>query len=305
MSAASPAGERPGAYRALGILFAIIGVACFSLRPGFIKLAYAYVTDPVTLIALRMLVSLPFFIAAALWSQRRGELAPISTRDRWSILGLGCLGYYFSSFADFLGLQYVSAGLGRLIMFLYPTMVVVLSALFLAKRPTRRELASLALSYGGITLVLAHAIDGQNANLPLGAALVFASGLGYAIYLVAGSGVVQRVGSVRFTAYAMTVSSVACILQFLLLRPLSALDLPAPVWWLALAIGTLSTALPTFLTAEALRRVGANQVALVGSLGPLITIAFGWLGLGESLGAWQLVGAGLVLAGVMLVSLRK
>ncbi len=302
MSAAS---ERPGAWRALGILFAIIGVVCFSLRPGFIKLAYAYVTDPVTLIALRMLVSLPFFIAAALWSQRSADLAPISRRDGWSIVGLGFLGYYFSSFADFLGLQYVSAGLGRLIMFLYPTMVVMLSAVFLAKRPTRRELASLALSYGGIALVLAHAIDGQNANLPLGASLVFASGLGYAIYLVAGSGVVQRVGSVRFTAYAMSVSSIACILQFLILRPMSALDLPAPVWWLARAIGTLSTALPTFLTAEALRRVGANQVALVGSLGPLVTIAFGWLGLGESLGAWQLVGAGLVLAGVMLVSLRK
>jgi drug/metabolite transporter (DMT)-like permease len=305
-----------GAYRAIGTLLAIVGVICFSLRPGFIKLAYAHVTDPITLIALRMLFSLPFFVAAALWigRQRKREShsaiaqnAPISRRDAWAVFWLGFTGYYFSSFADFLGLQYVSAGIGRLILFLYPTLVVMLSALLLRKPPRPREIAALVLTYAGMLLVLSNMLEGATRDgdhFALGVGLVFASAIGYAIYLVAGSQVIRRVGPMRFTAYAMTVASAFCIVQFLLLRPFSALDLPLEVYYLAIAIALLSTVLPTFLTAEALKRVGANQVALVGGLGPVTTILFGYLGLDEKMTTLQIVGALLVLAGVMLVTLR-
>lgn len=284
---------------------ALTGVACFSLRPILIKLAYVHVVDPVTLLALRMLFSLPFFVAAAAWAGRGERREPVSRRDAGAIVFLGFIGYYFSSFADFLGLQYISAGLGRLILFLYPTIVVLLSLAFLRKRPSRRELLALVLTYSGVALVMWRAVGGANANLPLGASLVFASAVGYAVYLVAGSQVVRRVGSLRFTAYAMSVASAFCIAQFLLLRPLSALELPRQVYGLAIAMALMSTVLPVFITSEALRRIGANQVALVGALGPVTTIFFGWVGLDERMSPIQLAGAALVLFGVLLVSLRR
>jgi drug/metabolite transporter (DMT)-like permease len=283
---------------------AIAGVVCFSLRPILIKLAYAYGVDAITLLALRMVFSLPFFLVAAAWAGRDRHSAPVARGDAWAIVFLGFIGYYFASFVDFLGLQYISAGLGRLLLFLYPTIVVILSLVFLRKRPSVREVAALAISYAGLPLVFANAAGGANSNLPLGAGLVFASAVGYAIYLVAGSQVVQRVGSVRFTAYATSVASVFCIAQFFALRPFSALDLPAGVYALAAAMAVFSTVLPVFLTAEALRRIGANQVAMLGALGPVTTIFFAWTGLDETLAPVQWAGVALVLAGVMLVTLR-
>ncbi len=289
-------------YRAIGIALAVAAVIAFSFRPLFIKLAYGYARDPVTLIALRMVFALPFFAAAAFW--QRGNRTPISRRDGWGILALGFLGYYFASFVDFVGLQYISAGLGRLLLFLYPTIVVVLSWLFLGKRAGARELVALAVTYAGTALVLSHALDGQHENLPLGAALVFASGIAYAVYLVFGSQIIQRVGAVRFTAYALVVASVLCIAQFLLLRPIAALVLPWQVYGYAIAMALFSTVLPVFMTAEALKRIGANQVAILGALGPVSTILFGFVGLDERMTALQIAGTVLVLGGVVLVSLR-
>jgi drug/metabolite transporter (DMT)-like permease len=291
-------------YRAIGVAMAIAGVVCFSLRPIFIKLAYGIVVDPITLLALRMVFSLPFFLAAAAWVGRDREHSPLAGRDAWAIVLLGFVGYYFASFADFLGLQYVSSGLGRLILFIYPTLVVILSLAFLHKRPSAREVVALGVTYSGIALVMSHAVGGANANLALGAALCFASAAGYAVYLVASSRIVQRVGSVRFTAYAMSVASAFCILQFLLLRPLSALDLPREVYGLALAMALVSTVLPVFITSEALKRIGANRVALYGALGPVTTIFFGWMGLDEIMTPVQLAGAALVLGGVLLVTIK-
>lgn len=284
---------------------AVAGVVCFSLRPILIKLAYAYVVDPVTLLALRMLFSLPFFLLAAAWAGRDRRRVPVTRGDAWAIVFLGFIGYYFASFVDLLGLQYISAGLGRLILFLYPTLVVGLSFAFLRKRPSAREIAALLVSYSGLALVLSNAARGAHSNLPLGAGLVFASAAGYAIYLVAGSRVVQRVGSIRFTAYATSVASSLCIAQFFLLRPLAALALPAEVYGLAVTMAVFSTVLPVFLTAEALRRIGANHVAMLGALGPVSTIFFGWVGLDETLAPVQWAGVALVLAGVMLVTLRR
>jgi len=294
----------PTAYRVAGIALAVGGVAMFAFRPLLVKFAYGYVRDPVTLLALRMIFSLPFFLLAAGWSARGQRHAPATRRDVAAVFGLGFLGYYFSSFADFLGLQYVTAGIGRLILFVYPTIVVILSAAFLRKRPAPRELVALAVTYCGVALVLSSSVSGQNENLPLGASLVFVSAVAYAAYLVASSQVVQRLGSVRFTAYAMIVASLLCIAQFLLLRPFSALDLPAPVYMLAVAMAVFATVLPVFMTSEALKRIGANHVAMIGALGPVTTIFFGYVGLDEVMTLMQVIGAALVLAGVLLVTLR-
>jgi drug/metabolite transporter (DMT)-like permease len=292
-------------YRAVGIAMAIVGVLCFSLRPVLVKFAYVYAADPVTLLALRMVFSLPFFLFAAVWVGRDKARSPISRKDGWAIVFLGFLGYYFSSFLDFLGLQYISAGLARLILFIYPTLVVLMSLAFLRKPPTAREITALLITYCGLALVLSGLWGDSGPNVLLGAGLVFVSAVTYAAYLVAGSQVVQRVGSIRFTAYATTVASLLCILQFLLMRPLSALDLPLQVYGLAIAMALMSTVLPVFIVTEALRRIGANQVALIGALGPVSTVFLGWLGLDELMTPLQLLGAALVLSGVILVSLRR
>jgi drug/metabolite transporter (DMT)-like permease len=213
------------------------------------------------------------------------------------------LSYYLSSFLDFLGLRFVSATLERLTLFLYPTIVLLLSAIFL-KAPVRgREVAALALSYAGIALVLLVGGRVGGSDVALGAGLVFAAAVVYSVYLVAGTQVIRRVGSMRFTAYGMTIASIACIVQFLLLRPLDALLLPAGAygWFVVLAI--VNTVLPVFMTAEALKRIGATQVAIIGAVGPVTTMGADWLVLGERLAPLQLLGAALVVAGVLLVTL--
>jgi drug/metabolite transporter (DMT)-like permease len=291
-----------GAYRAAGIALAFFGAVFFSLKGVTTKLIYAYGVDAVTLLALRMLFSVPFFIAVAAWS-RREPATPIAPRDRWLILGLGLLSYYVASFLDFLGLQFISATLERLTLYLYPTVVLVLSVLFL-KAPIRgREVLALVLSYAGIALVLVVGGRVEGANVPLGAGLVFAAAVTYSIYLVAGTQVIRRVGSLRFTAYGMTFASAVCIAQFLLLRPLDALVLPwtAYAWFALLAI--VHSGRRVSIPPAALTRSAATQVAIIGAIGPVTTMAVDWMVLGERLAPLQVAGAGLVLAGVLLVSL--
>jgi drug/metabolite transporter (DMT)-like permease len=290
--------------------FALAGVMAFSFRPILIKLAYAVPTagghaSPVTLIFLRMTLSLPFFAAVAWWL--RGQQPALAARDWWAVSGLGLLGYYVASFLDFVGLQYVSAGVGRLILFLYPTLVLVLSFVFLQKRPGRREIAALVLSYSGIALVLSNRLAGGASErwALLGALLIFASALCYAVYLVAGSEMVKRIGSMRFTAYTMVIATAPAIVQFFVIEGPRALELPAQVWVYATIMATFSTVLPVFLQSEALKRIGPNRFALIGAIGPVTTAAAGAIGLEEPFTAVQAAGAALVIGGVLLVSLRK
>jgi drug/metabolite transporter (DMT)-like permease len=290
--------------RAVGIALAIAGVLAFSIRPVLVKAAYGYGTDAVAVLTLRMVLSLPFVLVAVLWFARGESRTPIARGDLWLIGGLGFIGYYVSSFLDFLGLEYVSAGMGRLLLFLYPTITVVLSALFLKKPIRPRDVVALVVTYSGVALVMWHAADVEQRSLVLGAALIFTAAVLYAAYLVAGSQVVARVGSFRFTAYATSVAAICCSVQFMLLRPLSALDLPLQVYWITLAMALFCTVIPIFITAEALKRIGANHVAMIGALGPVTTVTFGWIGLDEQMTAMQLVGGALVLAGVVLVTLR-
>lgn len=294
-----------GAYRWVGILFALGGTVAFAFRPVLIKLGYeAAPVSATTLLFLRMSLSLPFFAAAAWWLRRE---PPLARRDWAGIVALGFLGYYLASLLDFLGLQYVSAGLGRLIMFLYPTLVLILSALFLARRPTRRELAALALTYGGIALVLSARLGAgpEQRLFLLGAALVFGSATCYAIYLVTGSQLVQRVGSMRFTAYTMMVSTLPAVIQFALLETPASLALPGEVWSYAILLAVACTVLPVFLVAEALKRIGANHFALIGALGPVTTVLADFALLEGALTPLQLAGGALVIGGVLLVSLRR
>lgn len=281
----------------------------FAFRPVLVKLGYeaSAPTNPAsatTLLFLRMILSVPFFIALAWWFRKAPPLAP---RDWLGIVGLGLMGYYLSSLLDFLGLQFVSAGTGRLIMFLYPTLVIILSALLLAKKPTARELVALPLTYAGIALVLSQSLgaEGTHERFAFGAALIFASAMCYAIYLVTGSALVHRVGAARFTAYTMIVSTIPAVIQFAALESAASLALPALAWGYVVLLATACTVMPVFLVAEALKRIGANQFALIGALGPVTTVLADFVLLDGRLGMVQVVGAALVISGVVLVSLKR
>ncbi len=294
------------AYRGWGIAFAFFGVLAFSFRPILIKLSYAaHPVSPNTLLFLRMTLSLPFFLTIAWWLRKQPPR--LSGRDWFNIGLLGFIGYYGASFLDFIGLQYVGAGVGRLILFLFPTLVLLLSFVFLQKRPTGRELGALLVSYAGIALVVSTQVapTSEGRLFLFGALLIFGGAFLYAVYLVAGSQVVKRVGSMRFTAYSMAISSLPAILQFFLLEHPSALALPDAVWIYVIVLATLSTVVPVFLQAEALKRIGANHFAIIGAVGPVSVAVTSALGLDEPFTWVQAVGGLLVIFGVLLVSLKR
>jgi drug/metabolite transporter (DMT)-like permease len=291
-------------YRAWGIVFALVGVVAFSFRPILIKLSYAaHPVSPVTLLFLRMALSLPFFLAIAWWL--RNAEPRLTARDWGAVAALGFLGYYAASFLDFVGLQWVGAGVGRLILYLFPTLVVLLSFLFLGKKPGVRELIALVLSYAGIALVLSNQITGEEKLFAFGALLIFGSALCYATYLVAGSQMIRRVGSMRFTAYSTVAATVPAVVQFFFMESSESLQLPGAVWGYAIVLATVSTVLPLFLQAEALNRIGANHFALIGAVGPVSVAVTSALGLDEPFTWVQALGGLLVILGVLLVSLRR
>ena len=285
---------------AAGLALAIGGSVLFSAKAVVIKLAYRYGVDATTLIALRMAFSLPFFVAALIWSSRGAQ--PLLRTDHARLILIGLLGYYAASYLDFLGLQYVTAALERLILYLSPTLVVVLSALFLRKRFGRHEWGALALCYGGILLVFWHDVSLEGGRVLLGSTLVFAGAVCYAVYLIVSGELVRRLGAIRLTAYAMCVSSFAVFVQFALLNPLSTLRQPQPVYWLSLLNAVLCTVLPVFATMLAVERIGASRASMASMVGPVSTIALAYLFLDERVSTWQVAGTALVLTGIYVLT---
>jgi drug/metabolite transporter (DMT)-like permease len=287
-----------------GLAIAIGGAVLFSTKAIVAKLLYRYHIDAVTVIAFRMLFSLPVFAAVAFWKMRTE--APLSVADRWRLFGLGLIGYYVSSFLDFLGLQYITVGLERLILFLTPTFVLLITAIFFKRRISRWEWMALALSYCGIVLVFVHDLGGGGAGGAVtGSLLVVASAVTYAIYLLGSGELVRRIGSLRLVSYAMCVSSVACIAQFFVLRPAALLIQPAQVYGLSLVNAVFCTILPVFMTMVAVQRIGAASASQAGMIGPVSTLFLGALVLGEPITAVQLAGTCLVLVGIYLLSKKK
>jgi len=286
---------------AAGLMLAAGGAIAFSGKAIIVKLAYRHGVDAVTLIMYRMLFALPLFVALAWWAGR-GQPA-LSGRD-WRVVGaLGFSGYYLASFLDFAGLQYITAGLERLILYLNPTLVLLLGWLLHGQRVGQRQLVALAVSYAGIAVVFGHEARLEGVHVALGSALVFASALSYAIYLVYSGREVQRLGSLRLTGLASTVACLLCIGQYLLL--LSPADLAAlapPVWWLSVLNAVACTFAPVLMVMMAIERIGSSLAAQTGMVGPMSTIALGAIFLGESLNLWIGLGTLLLLGGVYLFS---
>ncbi|SEK36468.1 Permease of the drug/metabolite transporter (DMT) superfamily [Roseateles sp. YR242] len=284
-----------------GWLLAVGGAIGFSGKAIIVKLAYRHGVDAVTLLMLRMLLALPLFLALAWWAGR-GRPA-LTGRDKLAVLGLGFSGYYLASFLDFAGLAYVSASFERLVLYLNPTLVLLLGWLLFGRRVGLRQALALSVSYAGVLLVFGHELKVQGSNIGLGAALVFGSAVAYAVYLVYGGELVRRLGALRLTGLATSVACVLCIGQFLLLRPVGLLaELPTAVWSLSVVNALACTFAPVLMVMMAIERVGAGVAAQTGMVGPMSTILMGVLILDEPLTGWVVAGTALVLGGVWLLA---
>ena len=286
-----------------GIIFSLLAAIGFSIKSILVKLAYVYHVDAVTLLTLRMAFSVPFFFGIAIWAWIK-HTEPLGKNEWLILLGLG-LGYYLFNYLDFLGLQSISAGLERLIQFLYPTLTVILAALLHRRAIPPKVIAAMVLSYVGIALVFAHDVSLSQGNIAFGSALVFASTLFYAIYLVGAGHSIARMGTTRFTAYAMIIACAISLGQFTLTHPLEVLVQPIPVYQLAILMAIFSTVLPVFLLTAGILRIGSGEASLIGSIGPIFTIYLAHVFLNENVSLMQIIGSMLVLVGVVAVSLSS
>lgn len=296
-SAPHSAAHRHGLW--LGAVAAIL----FSAKAILAKLMYRHGIDAVTLIALRMLFALPVFGAVALFETWRAHQR--GTRLSWAecaqIVLLGLLGYYLSSFLDFWGLQYVSASLERLILFLSPSLVLLIGVLFLGRKVLPRQWLAMLVSYAGIVLVFFEGLRIGGRDVAFGSVLVFAAALSYALYLLMSGALVKRVGSLRLVAYAMCVSTLACLIQFALIHPLAILRQPDVVYGLSAANALFCTVLPVYLTMFAIARIGPALTAQTAMIGPASLVFLGWWLLGEPITWLQLLGTAVVLLGMALL----
>lgn len=286
----------------VGLLCAISGALGFSLKAILVKQGYRYGVEPVTLLALRMGYALPLFIAMAVHAARRA-VTPIAGRDWAGLLLLGFFGYYLSSYTDFLGLQYISAGLERVILYTYPSMIVLVMALARRRLPPRRLLAALAVCYAGVALAVWHDVRSVQPDLPLGVALVLASALSFAIYMMRAARLIERLGATRVTAWATGLACMMVLTHFAVRQPVgNLLAQPWQVQACGLGMAVFCTVLPIWLNANAILRLGASRTAIISTLGPVFTLFLAWAVLGESLSWRMLAGALLVILGVRWIS---
>lgn len=287
-----------------GLALVAVGTVLFAAKAVIVKLAYQQGADAVSLLGLRMLFALPLFALGLWWVQRLAPVRP--TRGEWrQILAMGFLGYYFASFLDFLGLQHISAGLERVILYLNPTLVL-LGSVFVLRRPIlAREAWALAVTYGGVLFVFWHDLSLSGGNVPLGSALVFGSALAYAAYLLLAGELVKRLGALRLTAWASITATVFCVLQSLLWDPGAMWRQEAGVYALSAINGAFCTAVPIFMVMLGVERIGASTAAQAGMLGPAATIVLAAVWLDEPVTVTQVLGTGIVLLGVFILSSRK
>jgi drug/metabolite transporter (DMT)-like permease len=287
-----------------GLLLAVGGATAFSGKAIIVKLAYRHGVDAVTVIMLRMLFALPLFLLLAAWAGRGKPR--LTARDWRAVALLGFSGYYLASFLDFLGLQYVSASLERLVLYLNPTLVLLLGWLLFGRRASARQWLAMGVSYAGVLVAFGQEAQLAGPQAGLGALLVLGSALSYALYLTYSGEEVRRLGALRLTGLATSVACLLCIAQFLVLRPVSSLAAVAPaVWWLSLLNATACTFAPVLMVMLAIARVGPAATAQTGMVGPMSTIAMGVLILDEPFTPGVVAGTVLVLAGVALLNRRR
>lgn len=292
-----------------GIIICVAGAVCFSTKAIFVKVAYRDTSvDPVTLLALRMVFSLPFFVISAFISSSKSDNIRFTPRQWLYVAAIGCLGYYISSLLDFLGLQFVSAGIERLILFIYPTLVLLIGAVMFGEKIRSYQWAAVAVTYIGLAIAFFGEIAFHKHDDPgfyFGAVLIFLCAFTYASYIVLSGKMISLVGASKFNSYAMTFACIAVLLHYYVISTQSMFHLETSVYVYSFLMALFSTVIPSYLVTEGIKRIGAENAAIISSIGPVSTIAQAAIFLGESVFVLQITGTILVLAGVFLVSKKK
>lgn len=291
----------------IGFLIAFFGAILFSTKAIIVKKAFADVhVDALTLLMIRMLFSLPFYLAAALIIRRKSPEIKMTSRQWLATIALGLFGYYLSSLFDFIGLQYISAGLERLILFLYPSFAVLINALLFREPIRRNEALALALSYFGIGIAYYGELrlDTSNPHFFLGSFLVFLCSITYSVYIVGSGRMVPEIGANKFTTYALLSSTAGVFIHYIIKGEYHAFQASIDLWWYGVLLALVATVIPTFMLSAALKKIGSNNVAIISSIGPVSTILQAHYFLGEEIFTLQIAGTLLVLAGVLLLVLK-
>ena len=287
--------------RQTAFAWAVLGALFFSTKAILAKLMYREGADAIDVLTLRMIFSLPFFIMIGLWA-RHSQPYTMTRSDYGQVFVVGLFGYYLASLFDFMGLEYISVGLERLILFLTPSLVLIMSKFVLKKNIDVKQWLAMLLAYVGIVLVFVHEVSFSGSNVPLGSALVFASAASYATYLLMTGELVKRLGAMRLVAYAMAVSTVLCVVNYLVIRaPHGLVEQSVPIYGYSLLNAVLCTVAPVVLTMMAVARLGSSIVSQVSMVGPLATLGLGYVFLGEPITLIQLTGTALVMVGIFLV----
>ena len=292
-------------YFIVGVIICLLGSIFFSTKAIFVKLAYRETSvDPVTLLALRMIFSLPFFAVSAWWSSAKSENVKFTWQQWLAVALIGCLGYYISSLLDFLGLQYVTAGIERLILFVYPTLVLLISALIFKIKIRGMQWMAVLITYAGLLVAFWGElnVDEQTENFYTGVVLVFICAVTYAVYIVGSGQLIPKIGASKFNSYAMGFAAIAVILHFLLTNDNSLFDLDKKVYVYSFSMAIVGTVIPSYLIAGGIKRVGSGNAAIIGSIGPVSTIVQAYFFLQEPIHLLQLTGTGFILVGILMIS---
>lgn len=301
--------ERSYAQFITGIAFCLVGAVCFSTKAIMVKLAYRETQiDAVTLLALRMLFSLPFFVVSAVVTSSKSTNVKFTGKQWFAVAAIGMLGYYISSYLDFVGLQYISAGMERLILFIYPTLVLLISAVVFKEKIKRIQWFALLITYAGLLLAFWGEVDfsqEQHEGFYHGAFLIFLCAITYATYIAGSGRLIPLVGSTKFNSYAMTFACVGVLLHYAIVSDRSLLHLPTPVYVYSILMAIVATVIPSYLVSEGIKRIGSDNAAIVGSVGPVSTIIQAYIFLYEPIFALQLAGTALILVGVLMIGKKK
>ena len=290
--------------RSLGVVLAILGVVLFSAKAIMVKLAYEYKIDSVSLLLLRMSFSLPIYVLIAVFVKPK-KTNSLRKTDYFWLLFFGFVGYYLASYFDFLGLQYIKAGLERIVLFVYPTLVLLISRVFLKTKITKTQIAAIGITYFGVVTAFVGELNLYGTHLYLGVSLIFMSALTYATYLVGSGWLIPKFGVLCFTSYAMIVSTVCVLVHYFLTKEVDLLSYPKQVYFLGLLMAVLSTVIPSFLVSKSIKIIGSSNFSIIASIGPISTIVLASVFLGENLTVYQVIGTTIVIAGVYLVSWSK
>lgn len=290
----------------IGVGWILLGSILFSTKAILVKLAYRYEVDSTSLLALRMLFALPIYLMIQAASKKQEAPLHLKRKDYLLIITIGLLGYYIASLMDFLGLQYVTAGIERLVLYVYPTLVLLISA-WLFKRSIRRiEVLALLFTYVGVGVAFIdkNALSGSD-NFWLGVFFVFIAAIAFALYIVGSGEYVKQLGTRRFTVWTMSIACTAIFIHHSVANQLQLFHFQTPVYLYAFLMSVIGTVLPSFMIAEGIRRIGASNAAIIGSIGPISTIILAYFFLGELFGWLQIFGTLLVIGGILILSLNK